>query len=71
MRFQQSLRIEVDTTGSDEDNKEPLDSEINQRPEITELQSLPGSPRFQSSTGWNLSLSPINVAIREVLLLFS
>jgi len=71
MRFQQSLHIKLGTTGSEEDNKEPLDSEFSQRPEITEFQSLSGSPRFQNSSGWKRSLFQINVAVREVLLLSS
>lgn len=66
LSFKQSLHIKLDTTDSKEGNNEPLDSEFNQRPEITELHSLSGSPRVQSSKGCNLPFLYIIVAIREL-----
>lgn len=57
LEFQQFLHIKLDTADSDEGNKEPPDSEFDQGPEITEL---------QSPSGWNLLFIQINATIREI-----
>lgn len=48
LRFQQSLHIKLDITDNKEEHEDHPDSEFDERPEITELQSPSGS------TGWNL-----------------